>query len=316
MTNARVVAMIDTMHEDAVTLAQNLFAAPKYKLLLPPAESWHEEAAAVVMRTGSLTRQDIEAAVNLKVVGKQGVGLDKVDLVAAEEHGVVIRNTPGVNATAVAELVIAHIFAVARQIVDIGVRQRNGDEFQRHSCSGLQVSGKAVGIIGMGAIGKSVARMLRLGFGCEIYAYDPLLPADAWPELPHRRVRTIQEMLPIVDILTLHVPLLDTTRNLVSLPELRAMKDTSILINHSRGGIVNEDDLVVALREKQLRGVGLDALLYDPPSLAKYGELWSFPNVVTTPHIGATIPQTQSESACAAVRNVWDFFKKEDRLET
>lgn len=120
-------------------------------------------------------------------------------------------------------------------MVDIGVRQRNGDEFQRHSCSGLQISGKAVGIVGMGAIGKTVARMLRLGFGCEIYAYDPLLPMDAWSDLSHHRVHAVQEMLPVVDILTLHVPLLDTTRNMIALPELRVLKHNCILINHARG---------------------------------------------------------------------------------
>lgn len=146
-----------------------------------------------------------------------------------------MRNTPGVNATAVAELVIAHIFAIARQLGDITVRQRNGEQFQRHACSGLQISGKAVGVIGMGAIGKSVAGMLHHGFACKIYAYDPFVPKDAWPEFPYVRVENIKDMLPVVDILTLHVPLLETTKGLIGTTELRSMKENCILINHSRG---------------------------------------------------------------------------------
>lgn len=301
MTETRVVAIVENIHMDAIELAQKLFTAPKYKVLLPPVENWHDVADAIVMRTGSLTRQDIEKAKKLKVVGKQGVGLDKVDLAAAEEHGIAVRNTPGVNATAVAELVIAHIFAVARQIVDIGLRQRSGELLQRHSCSGLQLSGKAVGVVGMGAIGKSVARMLHFGFGCEIHAYDPFVPDDAWSDVPHERVRDLEHMFPVVDVLTLHVPLLDSTRDLIRLPQLRAMRNSAILINHSRGGIVNEDDLVVALEEGQIWGVGMDALVHDPAPLDKYGKLWSFPSVVTTPHIGATTAQSQSESASAEI---------------
>uniref|UniRef100_A0A0B7KJC3 S-adenosyl-L-homocysteine hydrolase NAD binding domain-containing protein n=1 Tax=Bionectria ochroleuca TaxID=29856 RepID=A0A0B7KJC3_BIOOC len=297
----RVVALVESLHPDAVKLAQELFTAPAYQLLLSPAQNWRESAHAIVMRTGSLTREDIEAAKCLQVVGKQGVGLDKVDLSAAKEQGVIIRNTPGINATAVAELVVAHIFAVARQIVDIGVRQRNGSVFQRHQCSGLQITGKTIGIVGMGAIGKTVARMLHHGFGCTIFAYDPFLADDAWSDVPHTRAQTVQEMLPLLDVLTLHVPLADGTRNLISMTEFKAMKQSC--------GVVNEEDMVTALKEKKIWGVGIDALVYDPPTLEKYGDLWSLPNVVTTPHIGASTPQTQSESACAAVLNVWEFFE-------
>lgn len=157
-----------------------------------------------------------------------------------QERGIVVRNTPGINATAVAELVIAHVFAVARQIADISVRQRAGEVFQRHGCNGLRLSGKAIGIVGMGAIGQTVARMMSQGFGCDIIAYDPHVPADAWPGLPHKRVQTLQEMLPVVDVLTLHVPLVDGTRNLISMPELKAMKNTCILINHSRGVLTHQ----------------------------------------------------------------------------
>jgi phosphoglycerate dehydrogenase-like enzyme len=207
--------------------------------------------------------------------------------VLIQERGISVCNTPGINATAVAELVIAHIFAIACQLGDITVRQRNGEKFQRHDCSGLQISGKAVGIIGMGAIGKSVAGMLHHGFACKIYAYDPFGPKDAWPEFPYVRVENVKDMLPVVNILTLHVPLLETTKNLIGITELRAMKENYILINHSRGmkflleiirafanagtgGIVNEDELVAALKEGQIWGPGIDALVYDPPTLDKY----------------------------------------------
>jgi phosphoglycerate dehydrogenase-like enzyme len=243
---------------------------------------------------------------NLKAVGKQGVGIDKIDADACKGRGIEIFNTPGANARAVAEVVLALAMSVAREIPHIHTKEVGGVRVPKESCSGLLLNRKVIGILGMGNIGREVARIFRGGFDAKIMAYDPFMPEDAWADIPHTRAATIDEVLRGSDLITIHVPLLPTTKGLISYPQFEIMKRNAILINAARGGIVNETDLERALREGLIWGAGLDCHEQEPPGAERYSALWK-QRVVSTPHIGAATEETQAETAMVAMKKLYDF---------
>ena len=300
------VYVLDDFHPQAIEHARELFNVvlntdPKFS-------SWRLKAKYILLRGSYLRASDIEACPNLRAIGKHGVGIDKIDQSACEKRGIRILNTPGANAQAVAEIVLALAMSVARQIPHITMRQAIGP-VRKEDCSGLTFAGKTIGIIGMGNIGRKVAQIFRGAFGASIIAYDPFMPKDAWDEIPHKRVDDYQDLLAVSDVLTLHVPLTAGTRDMISYTELAKMKSTAIVINASRGGIVNELDLETALREGLIWGAGLDAHEVEPPTAERYGGLWQLPNVASTPHIGAATDDAQLMSALGAVDNLYKYIK-------
>jgi phosphoglycerate dehydrogenase-like enzyme len=236
-------------------------------------------------------------------------GIDKIDASACRERDIKIFNTPGVNAQAVAETVLTLTMSVARQVGRITSKQSLGYSVPKETCSGLIISGKTVGIVGMGNIGQKVARIFQGGLGCSIVAYDPLLPEDAWADIPHTRAKTLEQVLQTSDVVTLHIPLLPQTRGLISYPQISQMKRNAILINTARGGIINEVDLERALQEELIFGAGLDCHEQEPPTRERYGALWDTGRVVSTPHIGAATGQTQMETAMAAVDRLAEYIR-------
>lgn len=297
--------ILDKLHPEAISYAQELFNAVLPSD--PEIQNWKENAELLVVRSSYITAEQIGAAKRLKAIGKQGVGLDKIDLTACGRHGVKVFNTPGVNANSVAELVLALTMAVARELGAIQLRQQRGETVPKETCRGQTIRGKTVGLIGMGNISSAVAKMFHAAFDACIVAYDPFLPINAWGDIPHVRAKTIEEVLRSADILSLHVPLTPETRDAIGTREMRLMKPTSIIINAARGGIVNEEDLVAALNEGTIWGAGLDCHVEEPPSLPRYERLWSHPRVISTPHIGAATSETQRDTAKAAIKHLFDF---------
>ncbi|PVI00956.1 hypothetical protein DM02DRAFT_526035 [Periconia macrospinosa] len=305
------VYLLDSLHPTAIKHAQTLFNAilpndPKHG-------QWREKAEYLLIRSSYLTAEDVASCPNLKAIGKQGVGIDKIDADACKARDVKIFNTPGVNAQAVAETVLTLTMSVAREVGRITAIQSRGDIIPKEKCSGLILQQKTIGVVGMGNIGQRVAKIFHYGLGCSIVAYDPLLPKDAWADIPHQRAETLDSLLEISDVITLHIPLLPQTRNLISYPQLSTMKKNAILINTARGGIVNEQDLERALREELTWGAGLDCHEQEPPTKEKYGGLWETGRVVSTPHIGAATAQTQMETAMAAIDLLDKYIKNGDR---
>ncbi|KAL3464483.1 hypothetical protein BJX64DRAFT_275699 [Aspergillus heterothallicus] len=307
----RTVYLVDTLHPDAVEHAKTLFnvVAPGDKDL----NNWREKASAIVIRGSYVTAEDIARAPNLIAIGKHGVGIDKIDQSACAKRGIKILNTPGANSRDVAELVVALTMTVARSIRSITTRQLTGP-VPKETCTGLTLQHKTVGVIGMGNIGRTVAEIFHGGFNAKLIAFDAYLPADAWSHLPHTRATSVQEVIEQADVLTLHIPLTNETRDMLSYKEMKQMKPDAILINAARGGIVNEDDLVRVLSEGHLWGAGLDCHEQEPPTAEKYGKLWENLNVVSTPHIGAATNTAQRASSMAAVNNLYQYLMPLDTL--
>ena len=272
----------------------------------PEQKNWRS-GKYLLIRSGKFTADDAASCPNLVAIGKQGVGTDKIDIAACAQNGIKVFNTPGVNSRAVAELVLTLTTSLARQIRPISIRIANGEVVKKESCSGLILHRCTIGIIGMGNIGKTVAKIFQGAFESRVVAYDPYMASNGWPEIEHERVKTVEEVLSKSDVVTIHVPLTPETQDLINYERLAKMKKNALLINTARGGIVNEDDLSVALSDGLIWGAGLDCHTQEPPTFEKYEKLWTHPNVISMPHVGAATAQTQIETAVAAVRKVVDY---------
>jgi D-3-phosphoglycerate dehydrogenase len=221
-----------------------------------------------------------QAADRLKVIARYGVGVDSVDLVAAKEKNIIVTNTPGANSVSVAELTVAVILAMARQIPQ-GVAATRQGQFPR--LSGLSLEGKTVGILGLGSIGKQLVRRL-MGFDCRILAFDPY-PDYEFAARNHIELVPQEQLLAEADFLSLHLPLLPETRGLVNEHFLTEMKRGAFLINTARGELIEEDALLLALKSGHLSGAALDVFAQEPPNPDH--PLLALPQVIATPHLGS-----------------------------
>jgi D-3-phosphoglycerate dehydrogenase len=227
-----------------------------------------------------IDRAALEKADRLKVICRYGVGVDNVDLEAAKEMGIIVTNTPGANSVSVAELALGLMLALARQIPEAVQAVRQGT-WPRYA--GVSLENKTIGILGLGAIGKQLARRLT-GFDCRILAYDPY-PDHNFAEEHKVTFGSLDEVISQSDFVSLHLPLLPETRGLVNAEFLAKMKKGSFLINTSRGEAIDEDALLAALQNGHIRGAGLDAFVMEPPDPEH--PLLQLPMVIATPHLGA-----------------------------
>lgn len=227
-----------------------------------------------------IDRYALQAADQLKVIARYGVGLDNVDLASAREKGIVVTYTPGANAVSVAEMTIGLLLALARRIPEAASAARRG-EWPR--LGGLTLEGKAVGLLGLGAIGRQVARRLA-GFDCRILAYDPVVDEE-FASRYGINLLPLEDLLRQADFISLHMPLRHETRGLVNAKFFEAMKPDAYLINTARGELIDEGDLAEAIRSKKLAGAALDVFAQEPP--AADHPLLSLPEVIVTPHAAA-----------------------------
>jgi D-3-phosphoglycerate dehydrogenase / 2-oxoglutarate reductase len=317
-----IVYVIDPYHEDAI---RSLQAAPGLQLFLLPdvdKAAALANADAILMRSDScITAEDLHhAGPRLKHLIKQGVGVDNVDLNAAKAKGVGVFNTPGTNSEAVAELALTLALCIARRVTEFDHIIRAGGRAVRSQMLGKSLFGKTIGIIGMGAIGFELAKKWRAAMNGSVVGFDPVADADkerVWSQAfgseKFARTHDLHSLLTCADVVSLHTPLNTSTRNMLSEREFKAMKKDAILLNCARGGVVDEQALFAALQSGKLFGAGLDALLYEPPTMDDYSEtLLSHPRVVMTPHIGASTEDSQSRSGCRAVEILLDLLAGRD----
>jgi D-3-phosphoglycerate dehydrogenase len=271
----------------------------------PAKEEWPQKAVGLLIRWDTfLGEAEFSKATNLKVVVKQGVGVDNIDLEAAKRHGVQVYNTPAVNSEAVAELSLTLALALARRVCVMDRAIRRGEKLIRSQWFSKSLYQKTVGLVGMGNIGRELAIKWRSAMDAHLVAFDPYFPEDGWSNITHTRVQSLEELLKVSDVVTIQVPLNEGTRGLLGDKELALMKDQSILINTARGGIVDESALLRAVTAKKFWGVGLDAMNVEPPTLDAYEELLKHENVLMTPHVGGDTFETQVRSGIVAVETL------------
>lgn len=262
-----------------------------------------QDADAIIVR--NRTKVDAEllaAAPGLRAVGRLGVGLDNIDLSACQERRIAVLPATGANTLSVAEYVIGAALALTRAAYDANAAMIAGDWPRGLLGQGREISGRVMGLIGFGTIAQAVAKRAQ-ALGMKIAAYDPFLTADdpAWSGVERCDIPTL---LGIADVLSLHVPLTDDTRNMIGPAQIAAMKSSAILINTARGGIVDETALVSALKAGTLGGAALDVFATEPLT-AEAGKLFEgCPNLILTPHIAGVTDEGNTRVSHLTVANV------------
>ena len=249
-----------------------------------------------------VTKAILEAATNLKVVGRAGIGVDNVDIPAATARGVVVMNTPFGNSITTAEHAIALMFALARQLPEADASTQAG-KWEKNRFMGVEVTGKTLGLIGCGNIGSIVATR-ALGLKMKVAAFDPFLTPERAVELGVDKVE-LDELLRRADFITLHTPLTDQTRNILSRDNLARTKKGVRIINCARGGLVDEAALKDALESGQVAGAALDVFESEP---ATASPLFGTPGFISTPHLGASTSEAQVNVAIQVAEQMSDFL--------
>ena len=259
---------------------------------------------AILVRSGSkMTAEVIEAARNLKVIGRAGVGIDNIDLAAATRRGVLVMNSPGGNTISTAELAVGLMLALARNLPPADAAMKK-EAWDRKAFAGVELFGKRLGVIGLGRIGREVAKRAR-AFGMEVQAYDPFV-SPAVAEEAHVTLRSLDETLQTSDYLTLHTTLTEDTRHLIGKKNLAKVKPGVRLVNAARGPLVDPDALLEALDSGRVAGAALDVHAKEPPQdwrLAKH------PRVIATPHLGASTKEAQQRVGTDIAQQVRDYLK-------
>ena len=250
----------------------------------------------------TVTPEVLAAATNLKVIGRAGIGVDNVDIAKASASGVVVMNTPFGNSITTAEHAIAMMLALARQIPEANRRTQAG-EWPKKDFMGVEVTGKTLGLIGAGNIGAIVASRAQ-GLRMKVIAYDPFLTADRAMEIGVEKV-DLGTLLQRADFITLHTPLTDETRNILSRERLEQAKPGVRIVNCARGGLVDEEALKDALEHGHVRAAALDVFAVEP---AKEHALFGTPNFIATPHLGASTLEAQENVAVQVAEQMADFL--------
>lgn len=262
------------------------------------------EVDALLIRSDTqVTENVLRAAKHLKLIGRAGIGVDNVDIPAATEMGVIVMNTPDANATTTAELTIAHLMSLSRHLpaADKSVRQ---GKWERSKFTGSEVAQKTLGIIGFGTIGRLVASRADV-LKMKVIAYDPFVSPEIYTDLQVESV-SLDDLVSRSDYITLHCPLIEKTRNIIGAAQFEKMKNSAMLINCARGGLIDEEALYHALKNKHIAGAALDVFDVEPPVNSPLLEL---DNIVFTPHLGASTSEAQLAVSVEIAKQAVTFLR-------
>ncbi|HEY4706700.1 MAG TPA: hydroxyacid dehydrogenase, partial [Thermodesulfobacteriota bacterium] len=257
----------------------------------------------VVRSATKATAEILEAAENLKVIGRAGTGVDNIDTIAATKKGIVVMNTPGGNTITTAEHAIAMLVALARKIPQATASMRKG-EWEKKKFEGTEITGKTLGVLGVGNIGSVVVSRAQ-GLRMNVIAYDPFISEEAADKMGITLV-SMDDLFRRSDFISVHVPLTAETKNIVNAEAFRKMKKGVKLINCARGGIVNEKDLAEAIKEKIVSGAALDVFEKEPATADN--PLLQMEEVILTPHLGASTQEAQENVAIAIAEQIADYL--------
>jgi D-3-phosphoglycerate dehydrogenase len=260
------------------------------------------EIDGIIIGVDPLNREVLTHAPKLKAISKYGVGLDNIDLEYTGQRGIIVTKTVGANADAVAEYAVALMMAASRRIVYIDQECRKRDWVKTNS---IQMTGKTLGLIGMGSIGKLVAKKVN-GFGMRILAYD-VFQDHEYAATNGIEYVNLPTLLQKADYISLHLPLVETTRNLISYQEFEMMKDKAVLINTARGGVIDEEALLWALQNHKIWGAGIDVFEEEPPRDDAFLKL---DNIIIGSHCAASTFEAIDNMGIMAARNLIDSFQK------
>lgn len=265
-----------------------------------------EAARGVIVRSARMSEEIIRSAKHLKIIAKHGTGYENIDLAAATACGIVVTSTRAANSQSVAEHALALLLAVARRVGEYTQDLLGGKPQPRQAYQGIELSGKVLGIIGVGQSGLRLARMAAGGLGMRVLGHDPY--RDPWPQ-GIERVLELGALLSAADCVSIHAPLTDQTRNLIGREALALMKPTCVLVNTSRGGIVDEAALAEAIRDRRLAGAGLDVVANEP--IEPDHPLVGLPRVLLTPHIAGVTEESMINMARDSAEEVLRVLRGE-----
>lgn len=260
-----------------------------------------KDADAIIVGLESINRDVLDACPNLQIISKYGVGLNNIDLEVCKEKNIAIGWTGGVNRLSVAEMALGFMLMFSRNLFMTSNELKNGIW---NKAGGFQLSGKTIGIVGVGFIGKELVRLLK-PFGCKILVND-IINQDSYYQENNLIQVSKEELYRSSDIVTIHTPHNETTDNMVDLKVLKSMPSTAYILNTARGGIINEEDLKYALQNKIIAGAGIDTYLAEPPIDREFIEL---PNLVCTPHIGGNAKEAVEAMGMSAINHLVEFYK-------
>jgi D-3-phosphoglycerate dehydrogenase len=264
------------------------------------------DVQAILVRVAKLSADVIKAAKQLKIIAKHGVGYDNIDIPAATASGVVVTNTPLANSTSVAEHALALLLAVARRVGESDRDLARGAMRTQKAYQGVELSGKVMGVIGLGSAGLRLARMTGNGLGMRVLGFDPY--KEPWPD-GIERCRELDPLLAQADFISIHVPLTKETRNLLGKDALAKMKPTAVLVNTARGGIVDEAAVADAVRAGRPAGAGLDVVVDEP--LQPSHPLNGVSNIILTPHVAGVTEEAMMRMAQDAAEDILRVLKGE-----
>ncbi|RLD17253.1 MAG: phosphoglycerate dehydrogenase [Caldiserica bacterium] len=258
---------------------------------------------AILLRSGTkITKPVLEKAKRLKIIGRAGVGVDNIDVEEATRNGIIVMNVPTGNTISACEHTFALILSLLRKIPQADKSMREG-RWDRKSFIGQELYGKTIGIIGLGRIGREVAKR-AIGFGMKVIGYDPFVSKEYLEKIGVEIVE-LKKLLENADIITLHVSLTEDTRHLINKETLSLMKKDAVIINVSRGPVVSEKDLFKFLKEGRIKGAALDVYEKEPPEELPFKEL---ENVILTPHLGASTIEAQERVSSEVAKQLRDYF--------
>lgn len=304
--NARILAS-----DPIEPVCAKVFTARGHELVEKPGIKKDElvkiigEYDGLVVRSGTkVTKEIINAGVNLKVIGRAGTGVDNIDVPAATNKGILVVNTPGGNTISTAELTMGHILALARNIPQATASLKAG-RWDRSKYTGTELTGKTLGVVGVGKIGREVAKWCK-SLGMNVLGYDPVVSETSARGFGIEPAQ-LNDLLAKSDFITIHTPMTKETENLFDAKNIAKCKKGVRIINCARGGIINEIDLLAAIKSGHVAGAALDTLEVEPPVEASL-ELRKHPNIVMTPHLGASTFDAQERVAKAIAENMCDIY--------
>ncbi|KAK8843964.1 hypothetical protein IAR55_006756 [Kwoniella newhampshirensis] len=294
-----------------------LYAASRFARVIRPSDGPEELSAVdgILLRTGHVGRSLLLNMPKLRIIARNGVGYDNMDIPTVREKDVVVTNCPGGNSQAVAELTLTLILTLLRRVLEVDHRIRSGELVPSIRALSPGLFRKTVTLVGMGDTAYELSKLL-MAFHCRILVYSPTSPKERWTvedqrypvTIPHERYDSLEEMMRECDVLSLHCPLSEKTRGLIGDKELSWMKRDAILINTARGGMVDERALEKRLKDGTIGGAGLDVFEIEPAYGETMGELGKMLNVVCLPHLGGSTDGVTLEGCTRAIDIMADYF--------